>query len=79
MSETKEELERGLRSYKVRNTDWEDDTSKLAYVTSVNNRIASCTGNLLNHSYGVVIFSLALNLLCYNFHTTMCNRCGIVA
>ena len=44
MAETKETIEVGLLNYKVRHLDWEVDSVKLAYVTSVNNRLATFAG-----------------------------------
>ena len=45
MAETKEDIEEELANYKQRHPDWEDNEGKLAYVTSVNNRLAKFTGN----------------------------------
>ncbi len=48
MSQTKEQIERELQSFKDKNKDWESVEWKANTVTGFNNRLATFTGNYIS-------------------------------
>ena len=51
MSQTKEEIEQELQSFKDANLDWRSVEWKSNTVTGFNNRLASFTGNYISASF----------------------------